>query len=217
MTLRSAVLTSASSLLAAADSATKHYSGGAEKPFQSDALGIALCILASTVSVFGVNLQKKSHVSEALLPGELQRSYLIRPQWWFGFSCVVFGAVGDFVAFGFGQVIIIASVGGATTLLANVIIARVWNQETLTWHDTLGVSCVVAAAIIMSANSPGQFLGTCKEYFALYAHTPFLVYSGFLGVSILILLSMVAGELRQQMRRDDAKARDDAHDQRNEE
>ena len=166
---------------------------GVEDPFQSDALGITLCVIASTISVFGVNLQKRSHVKEDQLPPALQRSYLYRPEWWVGFLCVVFGAVGDFVAFGFGQVTVIAAVGGATTLLTNVFFARVWGNEVLAVSDFSGVSCVVTAAVIMSINAPGQFLGTCAEYFALYAQTPFLVYSALLGISMLILLSMVAG------------------------
>ena len=60
-----------------------------------DAVGALISIIASAISIFGVNIQKYAHSQVASTD---HKNYLKMPVWWLGMSGVVLGAIGDFVA-----------------------------------------------------------------------------------------------------------------------
>lgn len=98
---------------------------------ESENIGALLAIISAIVSNLGINVQKYSHILDEKLDEENQRPYYKRKYWWIGLICIVAGSVGDFVAFGFATQALVASLGGGTTMVANVIIAHFFNQEVL--------------------------------------------------------------------------------------
>ncbi|KDO16148.1 hypothetical protein SPRG_18317, partial [Saprolegnia parasitica CBS 223.65] len=91
---------------------------------KSDFLGATIAIAAAIGSNLGVNVQKRSHMQEDERPKHLQRPYTKRPVWWLGMFLVVFGSLGDLFALGFAPQTLVASLGGGSTIVANVLIAR---------------------------------------------------------------------------------------------
>ena len=84
---------------------------------------------------------------------------------WVGLSGVVFAGLGDFAALGLASQPLVASLGGSTTLIANVFVARFYNKNALYATDLLGVACVAAgnapvATNILPANRP-SWLSHC--------------------------------------------------------
>lgn len=94
---------------------------------------------------------------------------------WIGFGCVVIGAIGDFLALGLAMQSLVTALGGATTLTANVVIARYWLkvrsqaykshaiesppdtnllQETLSRNDIIGVALIIIGAVGIASISP---------------------------------------------------------------
>ena len=106
--------------------------------YQSNAVGTVICVVASIVSNIGVNLFKAVHTQEKAKDKSERRPYYFRKTWWLGFVLQTGGAAGDAVAVGIGQVSLIAAVGGATTLLCNVVLARFWHKEYLAATDIMG-------------------------------------------------------------------------------
>ena len=86
-----------------------------------------MSIIASVISIFGVNVQKYAH-GKNTEKGE-HNNYLCMPVWWMGMACVILGATGDFVALGLGGQALVTAVGGATTLSANILFAKFWHKE----------------------------------------------------------------------------------------
>jgi len=108
-----------------------------------DFVGAIMAVVASVVSNLGVNVQKYSHAFEQLKPENEQRAYIKRPVWWLGLLMVIAGSIGDFAAFGFATQALVASLGGGSTLIANVLIAHYLNKETLYRSDLAGVIWVI--------------------------------------------------------------------------
>ena len=69
----------------------------------------------------------------------MQVAYTSVPRWWLGLGGVIFGAIGDFIALGLTSQALATALGGATTLWANVVIARYWLKEELNKWDVFGV------------------------------------------------------------------------------
>lgn len=118
-----------------------------DHPGQSEIIGAVLAVVSSIISNAGVNIQKSSHSRNASLPTYDQKAYVARPRWWFGLAMVIIGSVGDFAAFGFATQALVASLGGGTTMISNVVIAYFFNHERLYRSDLIGVMLVIIGVI----------------------------------------------------------------------
>lgn len=118
---------------------------------KSDFLGGAIAVVASILSIFGVNLQKYSHDKEALRA--VQRPYTMRPIWWVGMICVVLASFGDFAALAFAPQTLVASLGGGSTILGNCLMSHFWLKQSLYLTDIVGVALVTAGVVVLAAAS----------------------------------------------------------------
>ena len=113
----------------------------------SQTAGAILCMVAAIASNIGTNVQKASHVKDNLLPDSERTEYYLRYSWWLGFLLTMSASVGDFVALGLASQSLVAALGGATSLICNVVVATVYNKEKSYYTDLLGAGFIVAGAI----------------------------------------------------------------------
>eukprot|EP00937_MAST-01D_sp_MAST-1D-sp2_P006892 g6892.t1 len=165
-----------------------------------DVLGALLSVISSAISIFGVNLQKVVHNANEELEEDKQRSYLRSGKWWFGMCLVIFGAIGDFIALGFASQALCTALGGATTLLVNVVIARYWVKEELTQWDILGAALIIIGAITISVVTPQSESYTLDELLAKASRPAFRVYMGLLALTMVALLASVASSVFYRIR-----------------
>lgn len=99
--------------------------------YSAQAIGAALAVVSSVVSNLGVNIQKYSHNENELKTLEERVPYIWRQRWWVGLILIISGSIGDFAAFGFAPQALVAALGGGSTLVANVFLARFFNGEVI--------------------------------------------------------------------------------------
>ncbi|EQC33386.1 hypothetical protein SDRG_08903 [Saprolegnia diclina VS20] len=144
---------------------------------KSDFLGATIAIAAAIGSNLGVNVQKRSHMQEDERPKHLQRPYTKRPMWWLGMFMVVFGSLGDLFALGFAPQTLVASLGGGSTIVANVLIARFWLKQQLYFTDMIGVALVSTGVVVLALSSSEEGKYTVNELFMLMQAPGFIVYA----------------------------------------
>jgi hypothetical protein len=138
----------------------------------------------------GVNMQKAAHLRlEAEAGGG---SYMSSPMWWWGLGAVIGGALADFVALGIAEQSLVTALGGATTLVVNVLLAKYWQQETLDPFDILGVGMIVSGAVIISVVSPHSETYTLEELVSFSSAPGFIIYLILTVVIIIILMTSIA-------------------------
>jgi hypothetical protein len=166
-------------------------------------IGGALTTIGSFVSVFGMNIQKWQHNTIQDMPEENRPSYISMPLWWFGMGLVVFGAIADFTALGLASQSLVAALGGGSTLVANVIIARFWQKEKLKPLDIGGVSCIITGAVLISVVSPQAESYTLEELLAFSKAPSFIFFIIVIVLIVLILMMSIANsefyKLRKRM------------------
>lgn len=143
---------------------------------KSDLLGAVIAITAAIASNFGVNVQKKSHTYEELRPKHEQRPYTRRPLWWAGMLLVIFGSLGDFFALGFAAQTLVASLGGGSTIFANVVFAHFWLKQHLYFTDILGVAIVTVGVVVLALASSAEGKYTIDEIYILMRAPQFIIY-----------------------------------------
>ena len=111
-----------------------------------DVAGAILSIISSVISNFGINLQKRVHLQNDARSPANRIPYTKVTAWWLGQASVIFGAIGDFIALGLASQAVCTALGGATTLWANILIAKYWLKEDLTRWYVLSLSARAAAA-----------------------------------------------------------------------
>jgi multidrug transporter EmrE-like cation transporter len=166
-------------------------------------IGGLLAVLAAFVSVFGMNIQKLSHTQIQNMPEQDRPSYISMPLWWLGMSLVVFGALADFTALGMASQSLVAALGGGSTLVANVIIARFWQKEKLKALDIAGVSCIIAGAVMISIVSPHAESYSLEEIVAFSRAPSFIFFCVIIVCIVLVLMMSIANsefyKLRKRM------------------
>ncbi|KAI7905620.1 magnesium transporter NIPA-domain-containing protein [Cokeromyces recurvatus] len=113
--------------------------------------------------------------------------YLKSKLWWFGISLMVFGEIGNFVAYGFAPASTIAPLG-TTTLVANVILAPLMLKEVFRKRDLVGVFLAVtgAALVVFSSNSEETAL-TPELIMESLGQIRSVIYFILTGIAIIIL------------------------------
>jgi len=107
-------------------------------------LGAALCVFASGLSTFGINLQKYSHLqsAESLSPGQAAQPYYLRGFWWAGFLLIIFGTLMDVVALAFAAQSLVAPLAGLS-LVFNVLLAPCFLDEVVTRIDLIATGVIL--------------------------------------------------------------------------
>ncbi|ETV71034.1 hypothetical protein H257_13751 [Aphanomyces astaci] len=144
---------------------------------KSDFLGATIAISAAIGSNLGVNVQKRSHDQEDAKAKHLQRPYTKRPYWWLGMFLVVFGSLGDLFALGFAPQTLVASLGGGSTIVANVLFAHYWLKQPLYFTDVVGVVLVSTGVVVLALSSSEEGHYEVAQLFEMMRAPAFIVYT----------------------------------------
>eukprot|EP01029_Cantina_marsupialis_P023936 TRINITY_DN603_c0_g1_i10.p1 TRINITY_DN603_c0_g1~~TRINITY_DN603_c0_g1_i10.p1 ORF type:complete len:602 (+),score=120.78 TRINITY_DN603_c0_g1_i10:160-1965(+) len=147
-------------------------------------LACLICLVANSISNFGLNLQKLSHLKK-------KEKKQHKKLWICGFLCVVAGSFGDFAALGFGSQSIVAPLG-ATTLVTNILIAPMFLKEKLMLRDVLSTLVIVSGCVIaVMFASHKNSLHTLEQLYSLYERKQFAVYFSVLVVILIVWLLII--------------------------
>mmetsp|Transcript_21930 Transcript_21930/g.43544 ORF Transcript_21930/g.43544 Transcript_21930/m.43544 type:complete len:411 (-) Transcript_21930:143-1375(-) len=163
--------------------------------------GILLVLGSSTMTNFGLTLQKFSHIRNSEKLEAEQKSVLGQPIWLFGFALFLAGQVLGLVAMGFCSQSLVATLS-SFSLVTNTFFAPCFLGERPTRMDALSVAVIImGSAIVVFASSHTK---TKEDYdlptlIGLYQGTAFLIYvsvSAFVIVAGLITLHRPCMERR---------------------
>jgi len=157
----------------------------------SDLGGAILAVFAAIASNVGTNSQKKSHLNDENAPISERRVYWLRPLWWFGLVLTILASIGDFLALGIADQALVASLGGGTTLIANVAVAHFWHGDKVYKTDLVGVLFILVGAALFA------YTATDSKSPDLSAHDlphKFVRdwFLGYLGVQTFVMLIFLA-------------------------
>eukprot|EP00658_Telonema_sp_P-2_P037616 TRINITY_DN2704_c0_g1_i3.p1 TRINITY_DN2704_c0_g1~~TRINITY_DN2704_c0_g1_i3.p1 ORF type:complete len:406 (+),score=85.93 TRINITY_DN2704_c0_g1_i3:220-1437(+) len=139
-------------------------------------------------------------MAEQKLPPSHRRSYVLRPFWWLGMAGVLLAAIGDFLALALASQALVAALGGATTLLTNVLVARLWNKDRLVWTDAVGVMFVIGGATYFACTQESMGVDDMNTIKRNFTKKWFMVYLVGQGIVIFILLATVANSFAYRLR-----------------
>jgi hypothetical protein len=165
------------------------------------AAGAVLSIVSSVVANVGVNLQKKVHLELELVSASERPSMCKSWRWQLGLGGVVFGAIGDFVALGLATQALCTALGGATCLLANVVLAHFWLDEPCTKEDAWGVLLITAGAILIAVVAPVGRDYTLDELVSFFGNTPFVAFIFFTFLAIFMLVGSITNSGLYRLRK----------------
>lgn len=94
----------------------------------------------------------------------------------------------------------VASLGGATTLISNVVVARLWNKDLLVWSDLLGVGFVVGGAIFCACMATEQPRLSHVEMRHRFKNEWVIAYLVSQVVVVLVLLAGVASTVVHRLK-----------------
>ncbi|OQR99706.1 hypothetical protein ACHHYP_04877 [Achlya hypogyna] len=153
-------------------------------------VGLAITILAAVVSNCGVQLQKLAHAREK--PNST--SYFAQKQWMFGLMLVVIGSIGDFEALSFATQSLVATVGGGTTVVTNVLFSTYWHGESLTFRDAYGTSCILLGVLLIAISSPEDEQYNIDQLVHRFESPVVVTYILSLGVLMVYLHVLIDAE-----------------------
>jgi len=150
-------------------------------------IAVAIAVSASTISNFGLNLQKLAlNHRNAGKPRAL-----VSLLWTLGFVGLVGGALCDFAALGFGAQSIVAPLG-AWTLVSNVVIAPFFLGEKISVRDLASTGLIVAGcALSVAMASHKDEVYSAFELFDLYAQPRFAIYFSAVVAVLVAFLFLV--------------------------
>ncbi|ETV95553.1 hypothetical protein H310_10995 [Aphanomyces invadans] len=158
--------------------------GNAQVSSTSLFVGITICLVGSTVSNFGLNIQKYSFMLQQHLPDHERKPYNTQWRWWLGFFGVGLGSVADFAALSFAAQSIIMPIG-AFTLVCNIFFAHYWLKEKLTRNDLIGTILICIGAVVVTIYGSHENIEyTLETLINLYYRWDMLVY-------LLVILAVV--------------------------
>jgi len=149
-------------------------------------VGVVLVVFACVLNVFGVHLQKYSHLVNAKLPVSQQKPYYNQFLWWNGLILIVLGTLADVVALAFAAQSLIAPLA-ALTLVFNIMLNPYFLKETVTVDDVkatlvIVVGCCIAVGFADHYETAYNF----KDLVNMTAYNPI-----FITYFTLVVLSMV--------------------------
>jgi hypothetical protein len=87
---------------------------------------------------------------------------------------------------------LVTATGGGTTLIANVVIARFWLKESLTWLDILGTFLIIGGAASIASIQPESEDYKLEDLLEFARNRNFLIYIAVLLSVIVILIAGIA-------------------------
>ncbi|XP_032808828.2 NIPA-like protein 3 isoform X2 [Petromyzon marinus] len=98
-------------------------------------VGTLLAVIGNIIISISLNVQKCAHSRVSALDGERQRPYLHSKLWWTGLLLMLLGELGNFAAYGFAPVSLIAPLGAITVIGAALGLAGTYLLVTFAPSD----------------------------------------------------------------------------------
>ncbi|ETV81337.1 hypothetical protein H257_05884 [Aphanomyces astaci] len=154
-------------------------------------IGIGICLIGSTISNFGLNIQKYSFMLQQHLPDHERKPYNTQWRWWLGFAGVGIGSVADFAALSFAAQSIIMPIG-AFTLVCNIFFAHYWLKEKLTRNDLIGTVLICIGAVVVTIYGSHENVEyTLEILIHLYYRWDMLIYLIVIIAVVWVLIGML--------------------------
>ncbi|XP_030073022.1 NIPA-like protein 2 isoform X2 [Microcaecilia unicolor] len=157
------------------DNETYIATSGVWKPEdKNNLLGVLLAILGNFLISISLNLQKYAHLRLAYRAD--QRTYIKSKLWWCGILLMGIGELGNFAAYGFAPVILIAPLG-CTSVIGSSVISLLFLQETLRASDLIGGTVAVTGTYLLvtfSTNATEELTGVKIQQYVV--RWEFLLY-----------------------------------------
>ncbi|XP_032808827.2 NIPA-like protein 3 isoform X1 [Petromyzon marinus] len=175
-------------------------------------VGTLLAVIGNIIISISLNVQKCAHSRVSALDGERQRPYLHSKLWWTGLLLMLLGELGNFAAYGFAPVSLIAPLG-AITVIASGIIAVFFLKEACRASDLLGAALGLAGTYLLVTFAPSdqqQLTGdnvvqyTISWAFLLYLLLEIVLFStllyfnlklGITDIVVCLLLAALMGSI----------------------
>ncbi|PWN36214.1 uncharacterized protein FA14DRAFT_146474 [Meira miltonrushii] len=155
---------------------------------------IIIGLITSFVQSLGLTIQRKSHIQNAHLSQQQQRSEWKRPMWVFGFVIFIVANIGGTV-FQIGALpIVMLAPLGAVSLLYNALLARFILDDFFSKYMIIGTALIAIGAVLIGyfgvVQEPTHSLDDLLSLFArptfvAFASLFFLTFIGVLGVAHL--------------------------------
>ncbi|XP_073085975.1 NIPA-like protein 2 isoform X11 [Manis javanica] len=113
--------------------------------------GVLLAILGNLVISISLNIQKYSHLR--LVHQEHQRPFFRSVLWWGGILLMAVGETGNFAAYGFAPITLIAPLS-CMSVTGSAIISVVFLKENLRASDLLGMTLAFAGTYLLVNFAP---------------------------------------------------------------
>ncbi|KAI8580576.1 hypothetical protein K450DRAFT_236283 [Umbelopsis ramanniana AG] len=136
--------------------------------------------------------QDPTQVIEATMKGSSSNrtqsnNYLHNPLWWLGIILMIFGELGNFIAYGFAPASTIAPLG-TTTLISNVVMAPLILREKFRLQGLVGVLFAVFGASIVVFSSKSEEVALSPELIVeALTQIRAIVYFAITGAAIIAL------------------------------
>uniref|UniRef100_G1TDM6 NIPA like domain containing 2 n=1 Tax=Oryctolagus cuniculus TaxID=9986 RepID=G1TDM6_RABIT len=114
-------------------------------------LGVLLAILGNLVISISLNIQKYSHLQ--LAQQEHPKPYFKSVLWWGGVALMAAGETGNFAAYGFAPITLIAPLG-CMSVTGSAIISVLFLKENLRAADLLGMALAFAGTYLLVNFAP---------------------------------------------------------------
>jgi hypothetical protein len=159
-------------------------------------LGSLLVVLGTITSIFGTNAIKYSHSQNSKRDIDEQVTYVKRGDWWFAFLWVVVGGITEFFALGMTSQSYATGLAGATALIANVLFARHYNKEKVSYTALSGIFLVIVGCCLFVLITPRPNLNQTQndaidKVIARFSRIQFVIYIIIQGFLCIWLFSMV--------------------------
>ncbi|XP_055980914.1 NIPA-like protein 2 [Sorex fumeus] len=126
-------------------------SGAWFRSHQVHLFGVLLAVLGNVVISISLNIQKYSHLQLAQRPEP--RPYFRSPLWWGGAVLMALGEVGNFAAYGFAPITLVAPLG-CVSVTGSAIISVMFLRENLRASDLLGTTLAFAGIYLLVNFAP---------------------------------------------------------------
>nr|KAF6405368.1 NIPA like domain containing 2 [Rousettus aegyptiacus] len=113
--------------------------------------GVLLAILGNLVISISLNIQKYSHLQSA--HRERPRPFFRSVLWWAGLVLMALGETGNFAAYGFAPITLIAPLG-CMSVTGSAIISVMFLKENLRASDLLGMTLAFAGTYLLVNFAP---------------------------------------------------------------
>ncbi|XP_069456637.1 NIPA-like protein 2 isoform X2 [Ovis canadensis] len=113
--------------------------------------GVLLAILGNLVISISLNIQKYSHLRSA--QQEHPRPYFRSVLWWSGIILMALGETGNFAAYGFAPITLIAPLG-CMSVTGSAIISVMFLRENLRASDLLGMTLALVGTYLLVNFAP---------------------------------------------------------------